>query len=101
MKTTATFIEAAAILKTNPNFDTNAPPFEPRGCKVILGGAYLSQGVQIGFRGGKQLRSIKIFAEKFLCFGNTYNLKHIFAAIASKNNVSTASITVSVTADSN
>ena len=47
------------------------------------------------------MRSIKIFAEKLLCFGNTYNLKHIFAAIASKNNVSTASITVSVTADSN
>ena len=34
------------FLKTNPNFNTNAPPFEIRGCKVILGGAYLSQGVQ-------------------------------------------------------
>ena len=66
-------------LKTNPN--TNAPPFEVRGCK--------------------QLRSIKIFAEKLLCFGDTYNLKHIFTAIASKNNVSTASITVSVAAHSN
>ena len=31
-------------LKTNPNFDTNAPPFEIRGCKVILGGAFLSRG---------------------------------------------------------
>ena len=26
-------------LKTNPNFNTIAPPFEVRGCKVILGGA--------------------------------------------------------------
>jgi hypothetical protein len=34
------------FLKTNPNFNTNAPPFEARGCKVILGGAFLSQGVQ-------------------------------------------------------
>ena len=32
------------FLKTNPNFNTNAPPFEARGCKVILGGAFLSQG---------------------------------------------------------
>ena len=32
------------LLKTNPNFDTNAPPFEVRGCKVILGGAFFSQG---------------------------------------------------------
>ena len=31
-------------LKTNPNFDTNAPPFEVRGCKVILGGAFSCQG---------------------------------------------------------
>lgn len=31
-------------LKTNPNFNTNAPPFEIRGCKVILGGAFLSKG---------------------------------------------------------
>ena len=38
-------------MKTNPNFNTNAPPFESRGCKVILGGAFLGQGVQIGFRG--------------------------------------------------
>ena len=35
------------VLNTNPNFDTNAPPFEPRGCKVILGGVFLVQGVQI------------------------------------------------------
>ena len=27
------------FLKTNPNFDTNVPPFEARGCKDILGGA--------------------------------------------------------------
>ncbi len=33
-------------MKTHPNFNTNAPPFEVRGCKVILGGAFLSQGVQ-------------------------------------------------------
>ena len=32
------------LLKTNPNFDTNAPPFEVRGCKVILGGAFFIQG---------------------------------------------------------
>ena len=31
-------------MKTNPNFDTNAPPFEVRGCKVVLGGAFLGQG---------------------------------------------------------
>ena len=28
------------FLKTNPNFNTNAPPFEVRGCKVSLGGAF-------------------------------------------------------------
>ncbi len=33
-------------MKINPNFNTNAPPFEVRGCKVVLGGAFLSQGVQ-------------------------------------------------------
>ncbi len=32
------------LLGTNPNFDTNAPPFEQRGCKVILGGAFLRKG---------------------------------------------------------
>ena len=32
------------FLKTNPNFNTNAPPFEIRGCKVILGGAFSCQG---------------------------------------------------------
>ena len=36
-----------AYLKTDPNFDTNAPPFELRGCKVILRGAFWGQGVQI------------------------------------------------------
>lgn len=34
------------LLDDSPNFNTNAPPFEVRGCKVILGGAYLSQRVQ-------------------------------------------------------
>ena len=33
-----------SYLKTNPDFNTNAPPFEVRGCKVILGGAFLGQG---------------------------------------------------------
>ena len=33
-------------MKTNPNFDTKAPPFVVRGCKVILGGAFSGQGVQ-------------------------------------------------------
>ena len=42
-------------LKTNPNFNTNAPPFEVRGCKVILGGAFSCQGGQIGFRGVQTL----------------------------------------------
>jgi len=42
---------SAFLMKTNPNFNTNAPLFEVRGCKVILGGAFLSQGVQNGFRG--------------------------------------------------
>ena len=27
------------LLKTNPNFNTNAPPFEVRGCIFSLGGA--------------------------------------------------------------
>ena len=27
-----------------PNLDTNAPPFEVRGCKFILGGAFLDHG---------------------------------------------------------
>jgi hypothetical protein len=31
------------FLKTESNFNTNAPPFEIRGCKIILGGAFLSQ----------------------------------------------------------
>ena len=30
--------------KNNPNFDTNAPPFKVRGCKVILGGAFFNSG---------------------------------------------------------
>ena len=28
------------FMGTDPNFDTNAPPFEVRGYKVILGGAF-------------------------------------------------------------
>ena len=32
------------VLKANPNFNTNAPPFEVRGCKVILGGALYAEG---------------------------------------------------------
>ena len=32
------------FLATNPNFNTNAPSFEVRGCKVILGGAFSCQG---------------------------------------------------------
>ena len=32
------------LLKTNPNFDTTAPPFESRGCKAFLGGAFSCQG---------------------------------------------------------
>lgn len=32
------------FLKTNPNFNTNAPPLRFRGCKSDLGGAFLSQG---------------------------------------------------------
>ena len=36
-------IETCRFLKTDPNFDTNAPPFEVRGCKVILGGEFLGQ----------------------------------------------------------
>ena len=29
------------VLKTNPNFDTNAHPSEVRGCKVNLGGVHI------------------------------------------------------------
>ena len=94
--------KAAFFMKTNPNFDTNVPPFGARGCKVILGGAFFnSGGCKLGLGGCKRLRLIKMFTEKLFCFGNTYNLKHIFTAIASKNNVSTANITVSVAAHSN
>ena len=28
-------------LKINPNFNTNAPPFESRGCKLGLGGQFI------------------------------------------------------------
>ncbi len=34
----------SVFLKINPNFNTNAPPFEVRWCKVILGGAFSCQG---------------------------------------------------------
>ena len=37
------------FLKTDPNFNTNAPPFEARGCKVILGGHFTPKGVQISY----------------------------------------------------
>ena len=36
------------FLKTNPNFDTNAPLFKVRGCKVILGGAFYAGGGKYG-----------------------------------------------------
>ena len=49
-------------MKTNPNFNTNAPPFEVRGCKVILGGAFWGKGVQIGFRGCNTRLSHKNYA---------------------------------------
>ncbi len=39
-----TINDGSFYLKTNPNFNTNAPPFEVRGCKVILGGAFSCQG---------------------------------------------------------
>ena len=32
------------FLKTNPNFNTNAPPFKERGCKDILGCAFYAEG---------------------------------------------------------
>ena len=38
--------EIRRFLGTDPNFNTNAPPFGVRGCKVNLGGAFLGQGVQ-------------------------------------------------------
>ena len=44
MNTGLSSSHAGFALKTNPNFDTNAPPFEIRGCKVILGGAFLGYG---------------------------------------------------------
>ena len=37
-------IGSGPCLKTNPNFNTNAPSFEVRGCKVILGGAFYAEG---------------------------------------------------------
>lgn len=33
-----------SFLGTNPNFNTNAHPFESSGCKVISGGAFLGGG---------------------------------------------------------
>ena len=49
-------------LKTNPNFNTNAPLFEVRGCKVILGGAFLGQG------GAKNFEFIKPFKLISICY---------------------------------
>ena len=37
-------LKRGCFLKTNPNFNTNAPPFEVRGCKSSLGGAFLGYG---------------------------------------------------------
>ena len=37
-----TFVTLLLFLKTDPNFDTNAPLFEVRGCNVILVGAILA-----------------------------------------------------------
>ena len=39
LKTPSLYHNEGVFMKTNPYFDTNAPPFEVRGCKVILGGA--------------------------------------------------------------
>ena len=39
-KSCALIQSTALFLKTNPNFNTNAPPFEVRGRKVLLGGAF-------------------------------------------------------------
>ena len=51
-----------SFLETNPNFNTNAPPFEVRGCKVILGGAFLGQG------GAKNFEFIKPFKLISICY---------------------------------
>ena len=45
-------------LKTNPNFNTNAPPFEVRVCKVILGGTFYAEGgCKMGL-GGAKLKTV-------------------------------------------
>ena len=49
-------------VKTDPNFNTNAPPFIVRGCKVILGGAFLGQG------GAKNFEFIKPFKLISICY---------------------------------
>jgi len=36
-------------MKTNPNFDTNAPPFVVGGCRVVLGGAFYAGGGAIPY----------------------------------------------------
>ena len=36
-------------MKTNPNFDTNAPPFESRGCKAVFGVHLVSRGCNLLF----------------------------------------------------
>ena len=49
-------------MKTNPNFDTNAPPFEQRGCKVILGGTFSCQGVQAALNSSMLLFNADTFS---------------------------------------
>lgn len=54
--------KACSGMKTDPNFNTNAPPFIVRGCKVILGGAFLGQG------GAKNFEFIKPFKLISICY---------------------------------
>ena len=56
------YIATLFRLKTDPNFNTNAPPFIVRGCKVILGGAFLGQG------GAKNFEFIKPFKLISICY---------------------------------
>ena len=54
--------KVTSFLKTNPNFDTNAPPFEIRGCRVVLGGAFYAEG------GAKNYEFIKPFKLISICY---------------------------------
>ena len=40
LKTPSLYHNEGVFMGTDPNFNTNAPPFEARGCKVTLGGAF-------------------------------------------------------------